>query len=43
VPAATKRRKPRLAVVKTAPVKTPIKAPIKTPRAAPARARRRAA
>jgi len=39
VPAATKRRKPRLAVVKTAPVK----APIKTPRAAPARARRRAA
>ena len=43
VPAATKRRKPRLAVVKTAPVKTPIKAPIKTPRTAPARARRRAA
>jgi hypothetical protein len=39
VPMATKRRKPRLAVVKTAPVKTPIR----TPRAAPARARRRAA
>ena len=39
VPIATKRHKPRLAVVKTAPAKTPIK----TPRAAPARARRRAA
>jgi WS/DGAT/MGAT family acyltransferase len=43
VPAATKRRRPRLAVVKSAPVKKPIKAPIKTPRAAPARARRHAA
>ena len=40
---ATKRRKPRLAVVKTAPVKTPLKATIKTPRATPTRARRRAA
>ena len=39
VPTATKRRKPRLAVVKAPPVKTPVK----TPRAAPARARRRAA
>jgi len=39
VPTATKRRKPRLAVVKTAPVKTPVK----PPRAAPARTRRRAA
>src|SRR6185503_4129049 len=39
VPPVTKRHKPRLAVVKTAPAKTPIK----TPRAAPARARRRAA
>ena len=36
---ATKRRKPRLAVVKSAPVKPPIK----TLRATPARARRRAA
>jgi diacylglycerol O-acyltransferase len=39
VPTATKRRKPRLAVVKAVPVKTPLN----TPRAAPARARRRAA
>jgi hypothetical protein len=39
MPAANKRRKPRLAVVKTAPVKPPVK----TPRATPARARRRAA
>jgi len=38
-PAATKQRRPRLKVVKAAPVKTPVK----TPRAAPARARRRAA
>ena len=39
VPTATKRRKPRLAVVKAPPVKTPVK----TPRAARTRARRRAA
>jgi hypothetical protein len=43
VPAATKRRKPRLAVVKAAPVKAPVKTPRAAPAPAPARARRRAA